>query len=179
MTRSGFFEAFEGMEQGFRDRAANVEQLLANPSTAFVVIASPRRDAVAEATYLADRLRESSGSVAALVVNRMFPNFGLPGEVLLGQEPSLREGPPASVLASLVENLRDLAQVGGREEQYVELLAERLPGTPIVRVPFLADDVHDTAASRRSGTACLPGTAPKAESPLRLWLCRSLPGRRC
>ena len=68
-----FFAAFEGMEQGFRDRAAKVEELLADGTTAFVVVASPRRDAVEEALFFADRLRESSGRVEALVVNRMFP----------------------------------------------------------------------------------------------------------
>ncbi len=71
-----FFAAFEGMEQGFRDRAAKVEQLLAAGTTAFVVVASPRRDAVEETLFFADRLRASSGRVEALIVNRMFPTFG-------------------------------------------------------------------------------------------------------
>src|SRR5688572_33411382 len=44
-----FFNAFEGMEQGFRERASAVASLLADPGTAFVVVASPRRDAVAAA----------------------------------------------------------------------------------------------------------------------------------
>ena len=126
-----FFAAFEGMEQGFRDRAARVQQLLTDPGTAFLVVAAPRRDAVAEATYFADRLMESAGRVEALVVNRMFPDFGdLPPEL------ADLEGP-------LAQNLRDLNEVASSEEQHVAALAERLPGTPIVRVPFLADDVHD------------------------------------
>jgi anion-transporting ArsA/GET3 family ATPase len=133
-----FFAAFEGMEQGFRDRAAKVEQLLVDEGTAFVVVASPRRDAVEEAGYFADRLRESAGRVEALVVNRMFPYFG-PAPATSGDPGD--PGDPA--VASLVGNLADLDRVAVREEQHVAALAERLPGTPVVRVPFLADDVHD------------------------------------
>jgi anion-transporting ArsA/GET3 family ATPase len=146
-----FFSAFEGMEQGFRDRAARVEALLADSSTAFVVIASPRREAVTEATFLADRLRESSGRVSALVVNRMFPTFG-PASGLSADEDPVGSSPAwGPVVGALMDNLRDLSQISGREEQYVSVLADGVPGTPIVRVPFLADDVHDTAGLAEVG----------------------------
>jgi anion-transporting ArsA/GET3 family ATPase len=54
-----FFRAFEGMEQGFRDRASRVETLLAEPQTAFVLITSPRRDAVDEAEFFSAQLRDA------------------------------------------------------------------------------------------------------------------------
>src|SRR4051812_28343573 len=72
----GFFNAFEGMEEGFRDRAARVQALLADRCTAFVLVASPRADTVEEASYFAGKLHESSIPVEALVVNRMHPRFG-------------------------------------------------------------------------------------------------------
>ena len=68
-----FFRAFEGMEQGFRDRAAAVAQLLGDASTTFVLVTSARRDSVNEAEFFADRLAESGLGVGALVVNRMLP----------------------------------------------------------------------------------------------------------
>jgi anion-transporting ArsA/GET3 family ATPase len=123
-----FFEAFEGMEQGFRDRATKVDQLLTDGGTAFVVVAAPRRDAVAEAVYFADRLRESSGRLEALVINRMFPNFG-PVPASLADV----DGPDPRV-AALVANLRDLDEVATREERQVEALAALIPGVPVVRV---------------------------------------------
>ena len=70
-----FFRAFEGMEQGFRDRAAAVAQLLGDASTTFVLVTSARRDSVNEAEFFADRLAESGLGVGALVVNRMLPAF--------------------------------------------------------------------------------------------------------
>jgi anion-transporting ArsA/GET3 family ATPase len=132
-----FFAAFEGMEQGFRERAAKVDELLSDDRTAFVLVAAPRRDAVAEAIYFGDRLRESSGEVAALVVNRMFPNFGPVPPGLEGADP------PDPLVAALGTNLRELDRVADREEQHVDTLTGHLPGAPVIRVPFLPDDVHD------------------------------------
>ena len=48
-----FFRAFEGMEEGFRARARRVREVIAEPTTTFVLVTSPRRDAVLEAEYFA------------------------------------------------------------------------------------------------------------------------------
>ena len=72
-----FFQAFEGMEEGFRQRAARVNELLAADGTAFVLVASPRRDTVEEAHFFAERLGEAGIAVRGLVVNRVHPAFGL------------------------------------------------------------------------------------------------------
>ena len=60
-----FFRAFEGMEDGFRERAIAVEQLLAEPTTAFVLVTSPRRDALEEAAFFAERLGDHDQAVAS------------------------------------------------------------------------------------------------------------------
>ena len=52
-----FFRAFEGMEEGFRERAQQrASRSSPSPTTAFVLVTSPRRDAVEEATFFAERL---------------------------------------------------------------------------------------------------------------------------
>jgi anion-transporting ArsA/GET3 family ATPase len=132
-----FFAAFEGMEQGFRERATKVDALLKNDATAFVVVAAPRREAVNEAVFFADRLMESRGHVEALVINRMFPTFPPIPEELEKWKGS------GGGFGALVDNLADLDGVSAQEERQVALLAARLPEAPITRVPFLADDVHD------------------------------------
>ncbi|MCZ7627798.1 MAG: hypothetical protein M5U19_01245 [Microthrixaceae bacterium] len=70
-----FFAAFEGMEQGFKERASAVDRLLGSTDTSFVLVASPKADTVAEAGYFAKQLGEHGISVRALVVNRMQPRF--------------------------------------------------------------------------------------------------------
>ena len=72
----GFFQAFEGMEEGFRTRAGAVRELLADPSTAYVLVTSARPDAITEASFFAEKLVEREVTPAALVVNRIHPRFG-------------------------------------------------------------------------------------------------------
>jgi anion-transporting ArsA/GET3 family ATPase len=129
-----FFAAFEGMEEGFRNRAQRVLGLLSEPTTAFVLVAAPRRDAVTEALYFAERLAQSHIAIEALVVNRVHPRFG---PVPAGA--ALAEG----ALAALVQNLAELGDIAEREEQHLAVLASRVAPAPVARVPFLAGDVHD------------------------------------
>ena len=141
-----FFEAFEGMEQGFRDRAQVVLRLLSQPLTGWILVTTPRRDAIDEALFFARRLHESSIGIDSLVVNRIHPRFG-PIPTADGT------APPA--LAALIANLVDLDNVASREEGYVEALAGRVPEAPVVRVPHLDSDVHDLDGLRAIGAHLL------------------------
>lgn len=144
-----FFTAFEGMEQGFRDRAQGVLELLSEPATAFVLVAAPRRDAVEEALYFADRLKDSDISVEALIVNRLHPRYGPVPSVLTG--PAADQPAGAAPLRALLANLHDLEGIAEREERYLRSLADRIAPAPLVRVPVLADDVHDLAGLTEIG----------------------------
>jgi anion-transporting ArsA/GET3 family ATPase len=133
-----FFQAFEGMEEGFRQRARRVQELLVDPCTAFILVTAPRRDAAREAEFFAEKLRETGIAVEALVVNRMHPRF-----------PPVATPPPSAVAAApLYRNLAELTKLADGEEAHVVALAERL-GAPAVRVPELETDVHDIAGLAR------------------------------
>ncbi|MGI8664405.1 MAG: ArsA family ATPase [Acidimicrobiales bacterium] len=135
-----FFTAFQGMEEGFKDRANVVFETLASPATAFVLVASPRRDTVVEAEFFADRLLESDISVRALVVNRMHPHFGT------GLAEATRERSrtlAGTDIGGLYANLADFELVASKEEEHLAGLAERVAPAPVIRVPFLSTDVHD------------------------------------
>ncbi len=139
-----FFQAFEGMEEGFRLRAHRVFELLSDPSTAFVLVASPNRDAVAETLFFAEKLADAAIDVDALVVNRLHPRFGggASSEVT-GATRARAASLAGTPVGPLFANLADFRQVAEREEAHVSALTERLAGAAVGRVPFLADDVHD------------------------------------
>ncbi|HMC41861.1 MAG TPA: ArsA-related P-loop ATPase [Acidimicrobiales bacterium] len=143
-----FFRAFEGMEQGFRDRAGRVLELLSDRHTAFVLVAAPRRDAVEEAMFFAQRLAEGQIRVEALVVNRLHPRFptadeGEPRTLNSGSDRARAESLSGTALGTLYANLAQFREVAEREERHFATLAERVAPAPVVRVPFLAADVHD------------------------------------
>jgi anion-transporting ArsA/GET3 family ATPase len=135
-----FFRAFEGMEQGFRDRAARVLELLSDDGTAFVLVASPRRDAVSEAAFFAEKLDEAGIEVRALVINRMHPGFGEGLAEATRERARTLEG---TALGGLYHNLADFQLVASREEQNLGELLAAAPEAWVVRVPFLRSDVHD------------------------------------
>jgi anion-transporting ArsA/GET3 family ATPase len=142
-----FFRAFEGMEEGFRDRAKRVGQLLEDEGTAFVLVAAPRRDSVDEAHFFADRLAEAHQPVAALVVNRLHPRFDgpnlrVPDDFQLEDVDDIPAEAAAAALEALQRNWSELEVVAEREEGFVETIRSKVSGT-VVRVPFLEQDVHD------------------------------------
>lgn len=127
-----FFQAFEGMEDGFRERAAHVEKLISDPSTAYVLVASPRRDTVDEATFFAEKLDELGMGVSALVVNRAHPRFG-----------HAKQAGPRDPLRSLWKNLADFETVAEHEDRALATLTAKVYPAPVTRVPLLSSDVHD------------------------------------
>jgi anion-transporting ArsA/GET3 family ATPase len=135
-----FFQAFEGMEQGFRERADAVFHLLSDEDTAFILVASPRRDTIEEARFFATKLHEANIEVRALVVNRMHPRFGDGLAEATAERAHTLEG---TDLGGLYRNLADFQLVASREEEHLSGLAEAVAPAPVVRVPFLSTDVHD------------------------------------
>jgi anion-transporting ArsA/GET3 family ATPase len=137
----GFFQAFEGMEDGFRSRASAVHELLADPATAYVLVTSARPDAVTEAGFFAEKLGERDVAVAALVVNRIAPSFGDPE----AESPS---GAPA--LAALEANLAALDARAVREEGAFSELAAQVAPAPVGLIPLFGDDVHELLGLQRA-----------------------------
>jgi anion-transporting ArsA/GET3 family ATPase len=154
-----FFQAFEGMEEGFRQRAARVNELLAADGTAFVLVASPRRDTVEEAHFFAERLAEAGISVEGLIVNRVHPAFGLavdggqgatdgPGSVsAVSAAGAARraETLAGTAVGGYYRNLAEFQTVATREHAHLTGLADAVAPAPVVWVPFLRSDVHDLA----------------------------------
>jgi anion-transporting ArsA/GET3 family ATPase len=138
-----FFQAFEGMEDGFRERAQRVLALLSDPSTAFVLVTGPARDAVSEAGYFAGRLADAGLGISGLVVNRIHPEFG--AAAARKDRPLTFDGDPeaAKQLEVLYENLADFAELSERERRHLEGLERTVGRVPIVRVPLLEVEVCD------------------------------------
>lgn len=134
-----FFAAFDGMEDGFKDRARLVELLLGDDQTDFVLVASPRRDTIAEATFFANKLASMKLAVSAVVVNRLYPVYpDVPDEVRAAAARS-----EDATLRALIENLDELTELGRAERNELTPLVAATSGAPVVEVPLLNVDVHD------------------------------------
>jgi anion-transporting ArsA/GET3 family ATPase len=159
-----FFQAFEGMEEGFRDRAARVRELLGNDGTAFILVASPRSDSVDEAVHFASKLAESDLSVSALVVNRVQSRFA--DDDQLASLASVSPSDPSQPLAQLIENLAGYTAASDREEQAFADLVAKVAPAPVYRVPLLNSDVHDLESLGAVADLLFGGAEDPARAPL-------------
>ena len=140
---SEFFAAFAGMTQGIRDRAARVEALLSGPSTAFLVITSPRPDSVEEAICFRRRLAERGMPFGGVVLNRVhFRPGGFDGSVPRSE---LAEALGAMLGGKVARSLEDVKALAARDRRSAARLQQALGQAPVVSVPNLDDDVHDIA----------------------------------
>jgi len=130
-----FFQAFQGMEDGFRERADATLQLLAADATAFVLVASPRADTIVEAKYFLRRLGKADLDAAAVVVNRVLPALSL--DTARAEE--IHAGHPSGTTQALADHA---AAAAGDDDRIADLLSSA-PAATIARVPLLPSDVHD------------------------------------
>lgn len=134
-----FFAAIEGLEAGMRHRAAEIHDLLRADTTSFVLVATPQRDTVDEATRFAEHLDGLDIDVAAAVVNRMSPRFGIPASEARRWHGEAGDGD----LGDLAANLAELAAAAELEDRHLGGLREAIRDAPIVEVGELEVEVHD------------------------------------
>ena len=138
---SDFFASFGDMAEGFRDRAARTGELLADPRTTFLLVTSPRRDAIDEAIFFHRRLRERKLPFGGVVVNRM-STLAVHGDEV--DEAELEALLGKRLGRKVASNLADYEAIAIRDRENVERLTRDLDeGAPPILVPHLEDDVHD------------------------------------
>jgi anion-transporting ArsA/GET3 family ATPase len=141
-----FFQAFDGMEAGFRERATAVMALLRDPSTRYLIVASPRHDTVSEATFFADKLADNGVNVAAVVINRLHPRFG---EGTSAEAQHSAGSAKSAAQRALWENLAELRLVAERESEAIHPRLERAGDAVVASVPLQPSDIHDLAGLTR------------------------------
>jgi anion-transporting ArsA/GET3 family ATPase len=141
---SAFFSSFAGMTEGFRERAEHVNALLADSRSAFVLVTSPRADAVEEAGWFHHRLLDAGLPFAGVVANRV--------------RPAVPKGNPSHELAELLgdalarkvmRTFEEERRLAAQDRRNLADLRKRLGRKPMIEVPHLDDDVHDLDGLRR------------------------------
>lgn len=159
---SEFLLAFEGMSEGFRERARLVQARLVGPDAAFVLAASPAPQSTRHALDMLARLSAAGVPLAGLVVNRVHvwpgdeptPNrvpaedSDAAAEHALAAAFAQSEGPafPAEAAARAAFAAADgyAAWVRADANSTAELTARvAQAGGFVRRVPELSGDVHD------------------------------------
>jgi anion-transporting ArsA/GET3 family ATPase len=155
-----FFMLFQAMEKGFVRHADEVEQLLADPRTTFVVVSTLEAAPSYEAAYFARELVRRRYHLGAIIANRVLPTSmtakasatsarklvkAAGGELSdqvaeqLGAQPDV----VGDVLTEIGTRFHDVAVVATREAERQAELAELCH--LLVTAPVLDRDVNDVA----------------------------------
>jgi anion-transporting ArsA/GET3 family ATPase len=143
-----FFGAFSGMVDGFRERARRVNELLAHPETAFLIVCGPQGEPITEAVYFHRKLVEAKLPVGGVIVNKVHythpgaggTDDGLPAGEVTGE---LRRVLEPDLAERVAANFADYQSLAARDSRNIEHLARELGRKPVIRVPYLDEDVHD------------------------------------
>ncbi|WP_108666667.1 ArsA family ATPase [Euzebya rosea] len=144
-----FFQSFEGMYEGFKNRAQLVHELLSSGDAAFVVVSSGEPTALREARYFVQRLAKEGMPLAGLVLNRVTP--ALPEDLAalaarVGEDDRTRllaGDDDQRAVAGMLGLLDRSAQVHARQQRNIESGLHGLDPRTLVEVPEMPSDVHD------------------------------------
>jgi anion-transporting ArsA/GET3 family ATPase len=176
---SAFVAALDTMFGGFRERATATYELLRRPGTWFVVVATPERDALREASYFVERLSSEGMPLAGLVLNRTHPpaTGALSATRAEGAaEEVLEAGAEGAELAAAALRVHAERMVlAAREQHLADRFTSAHPEVGVRTVPATAGDVHDLEGLRVMGAEL---TGPDEDTPTGTPRTRVLPARR-
>jgi len=159
---SEFVINFKDLLIGFKHRATKTQEVLADPSTCFVLVSSPNLLAIREAAYFLQQLDQQNLAFAGFIINRTLPLHALQPDspdvaAVRAMHPAGRrrqfplEPPPGTdpqSYAQLLEKLRDnlegyldLAEIDRANLTWLrhQTRAEHM----LLQIPELPGDVHD------------------------------------
>lgn len=150
-----FFNNFAGMDRGFRDRAVQIDRVLAAPETAYVLVCSARSEPLDAARWIATQLGERDRSIEALVINRLTPNFW---PLSNAEKHSPEQDVWRRSELRLERNLADLMTLRDREVELVQSARPDLGNPVVTLVDERAEPVVDIDGLRAIGESLVGKT---------------------
>jgi anion-transporting ArsA/GET3 family ATPase len=145
-----FLLAFEGMYDGFKERAAAVRALLADERSVFLLVTTPEREPIDEAVFFWRTLVEAELPFGGVIVNKLHPaaldpeRERSPAVLHRAAVGQLTEaGLDPELAARVADVFVDYEALAERDRANVAALARRLGSEPLLEVRQLDEDVHD------------------------------------
>ncbi len=155
---SEFLFSFNGMYDGFKERAKKVQTLLHDPQTAYLVVSTLEQNSLQEASFFHRELLRQGYHFQGYVLNRMtqrlesdldYPAFFKALEETLSDEVLL-----TGLAPKLWELYREHRLLQDKQDTNLSRLRDdEGSGVPLYLVPHFETDIRDTAGLRRFADA--------------------------
>ncbi len=134
-----FVRSFEGMYEGFSDRAARAQEKLRATDTAIVIVTTAESSRIAQAREFVGALENAGLRISAMVVNRVLAQLPDAAELASARiAPALKK--------KLKRNLADYTALKTREEVSLDALRASLPtGATLMVAPDLGREPRTVA----------------------------------
>lgn len=139
---TNFFHLISGLLDGFRQRAADIQALLVDPATSFLIVSSPEPDPVQEAIFLGHELSRLGMRRAGLVVNREHP-LDPAGSDTERIRARLEDALGARLAEQVAAKHAELQLLARHEQSAVSRLHEALGEPPTSCLLDRGPDIHD------------------------------------
>jgi anion-transporting ArsA/GET3 family ATPase len=158
---SEFFLSFEGMYDGFKERAEAVYAMLRDRATAFLLVTSPEDITIEEAVFFHDKLIEYGMPFCGIIINKVHTDLADDADIdeLLSEtdEEALADRisealagshkertAVKALVAEMERNLDDFRDLAAIDGENIRRLTEHIDAGTITRiVPFFETDVYD------------------------------------
>lgn len=140
---SDFLAGFDGMYQGFAERAGAVRELLLSDDAGFVVVAAAEPDSLSQAVALSRRLTADGFPLAGVILNRVHP---IPPGEAPEHEPLSRAlaaagaPDPDELARRAVQTLAEARVLGLRDRDARDDLLRAVGAGTVIEVPALAHE---------------------------------------
>ncbi|MGH2915507.1 MAG: ArsA family ATPase [Solirubrobacteraceae bacterium] len=140
-----FFALLGEMTGEFSVRAAAVQRLLADGTTAFVLVSTAQEAAVDEAIWFRRTLAQAGLPFAGVIVNRVHHDLAPDGGAGVpdGLRGALARDLGGDLAARVEATLHDYHRLASRDARNLERLRAELDQPSLLLVPQLDGDVHD------------------------------------
>lgn len=161
---SAFVGALDTMFGGFRARAEATYNLLRQPGTSFVVVATPEPDALREASYFVDRLVGEAMPLAGVVMNRVHYSTAPELSARRAREHADRLWPEdtepsadGAVAAAALRVHAERVELATREQKLTQRFVKAHPEVALGEIGALTRDAHDLDDLREIGARLAAG----------------------
>src|SRR5205085_12255899 len=112
------------------------------PQTAFMIVCGPQGEPISEAVYFHRKLVEAQLPVGGVIVNKV--HYETDADLAAGEvSEDLRALLEPGLADRVTANFADYQALAVRDARNIDHLAQEMGQKPVIRVPYLDDDIHD------------------------------------